>query len=126
MTTKRLRKLALWGVLCVIIALLLAVFLPIPPHGRFSTPNIGNTAHAYLEFSGGKVSTVVFGGDHGREGPELRDVVGEYRKEHGRWVMVMQDGSTGHLCATLLSLTLVSDKGEKDGPYYRYEIYSGR
>ena len=126
MNIKHIRKVTLWLALLVAVGSIVVVFLPVPPHGRFSTPTVGNTADAYFEFSDGKFSTVAFGGESGREGKEYRHLVGEYRKEPGRWVLVTDSGSTGQLRATLLSLTIVDDKGRRDGPFYRYEIYKGR
>ena len=126
MNIKRIRKVALWGALFVAFASIVMVFLPVPPHGRFSTPQVANTADAYFEFSDGKFTTVMFGGESGREGKEYRRLVGEYRKERGRWVLVTPSGTTVQLCATPLSLTIVEDDGRREGPFYRYEIYKGR
>lgn len=126
MNIKRIRKVSFWGAVVLTIASIVVPFLPVPPHGRFSTPLVGNTADAYLEFSDGKFSTVAFGGRSGRQGKEFRRLVGEYRKEHGRWVLVTDSGDTSQLFANLLSLTIVYDNGYREGPFYRYEIYKGR
>ena len=126
MKIKRIRRVALWSVAFLIAAMLIAVFLPVPPHGRFSTPKIANEADAYFAASGGKFTQVMFGGERGREGGEFRKFVGDYHKEHGRWVLVTDSGITAQLSATLLSLTIVYDKDHRDGPFYRYEIYTGR
>ncbi len=126
MKLQRIRKAALWIVSCVIVASIAAVFIPVSPSGRFSTPQVGNAADAYLEFSDGKAAQIVFGGERGREGPEYRRVFGDYGKERGHWVLVTDSGMTGQISATLLSLTITYDTGSKDGPFYRYEIYKGR
>jgi hypothetical protein len=124
--TKRIRIIALWSTLFVFVALIVAFFFPLPPHGRFSTPDVDNTADAYLELSDGKVTWVYFGGERNREGEEFRRVMGEYHKEHRGWVFVNTSGKTAQLSATLLSLTIVYDNGDRYGPCYRYEIYKGR
>lgn len=126
MNSHRIRKLMLWIALFIIVASIAIVFLPVPPRGRFSMPQMGNGADAYLEFSDGKATTVVFGGEHGREPPEFRHIFGDYYKERGHWILVTDSGMTGQLSATLLSLKITYDKGGRDGPYYRYEIYKGR
>ena len=126
MNIKRIRRIAFWSAVFLVVASLVAAFLPVPPHGRFSTPRVANTADAYFEAADGKLTLVVFDGEHGREGEEHRHSIGDYRKEHGRWVFVTQTGITGQLSATILSLTIVDDKGHRDGPFYRYEIYKGR
>jgi hypothetical protein len=100
--------------------------MPVPPHGRFSTPEVANMADAYFEASGGKFYSVIFDGERDREGREDRHFIGDYRKEHGRWVLVMPDGSTGELRATLLSLHIIDPRTRPTGPFYRYEIYKGR
>jgi len=69
---------ALWGAVFLVGASLAAVFLPIPPHGRFSTPQVGNEADAYFEASNGKLTQVVFDGVRGREGEEYRHFMGNY------------------------------------------------
>jgi hypothetical protein len=126
MNIKRIRRVALWASLFLVVVSLVAVFLPVPPHGRFSNPDIGNMAHAYFEASAGKFTQVVFGGEHGREGEEFRQFVGDYRKEGGRWILTTPDGSTGELRATLLSLHIIDPRTRPAGPFYRYEIYTGR
>jgi hypothetical protein len=126
MNTKRIRDAGLWCGLLAIVPSILAVIFPVPPHGRFSTPKVGNEADAYLEFSDGKATSVIFGGDHGREGEESRHVFGQYHRENGRWVLITDGGLTGRLSTTFLSITIVYDQGGKDGPFYRYEIYKGR
>ena len=126
MNIKRIRRVALWSAGFLLVASLAAVFLPIPPHGRFSTPAIGNSADAYYEASDGKFTQVVFGGERGREGEEFRKFIGDYHKEHGRWVLVTPDDSPGELRATLLSLRIIDPRTRPAGPFYRYEIYKGR
>ena len=125
MNIKRIRGVALWSAAFLLIASLAAVFLPVPPHGRFSTPAIGNSADAYYEASDGKFAQVVFDGVRGHEGEEHRSFIGDYHKEHGRWVIVTPDGSTGELRATLLSLRIIDPRTRPAGPFYRYEIYKG-
>lgn len=126
MSIKRICRIALGVALFLIVASLAAVFVPVPPHGRFSTPQIGNTADAYFEASAGKFTQVVFDGERAREGKEHRKFIGDYRKEGGRWVLVTPDGSTGELRATLLSLRIIDPRTRPAGPFYRYEIYTGR
>lgn len=123
---KRIRRIALWSALFIAVAVLATLFVPIPPHGRFSTPQIANLADAYFEAADGKLTQVVFDGESGRQGEELRHFVGTYRKERGRWVLVTRDGSTGQLCATLSSLQIIDERGQRAGPFFRYEIYKGR
>jgi len=126
MHIQRIRRVTLWGVLIIAVTSIVVAFLPVSPHGRFSTPQVANTADAYFEFSDGKFSTVKFGGESGREGAESRRMVGEYHKEQGRWILVTHGGSTGQLHATLLSLTIVDAEGRREGPFYRYEIFGCR
>ena len=126
MNIKRIRRIALGIALFLVVASLAAVFIPVPPHGRFSTPQIGNTADAYFEASAGKFTQVVFDGERAREGEEHRKVIGDYRKESGRWVLVTPDGGTGELRDTLLSLRIIDPRTRPAGPFYRYEIYKGR
>lgn len=126
MNIKRIRKIALWVALVLVVASLAVVLIPVPPHGRFSTPQIGNTADAYFEASAGKFTQVVFDGERAREGEEHRKFIGDYRKEGGRWVLVSPDGSAGELHATLLSLRIIDPRTRSAGRFYRYEIYTGR
>jgi hypothetical protein len=126
MNIKRIRRVAFWSVVVLLVATLVVVFLPVSPHGRFSTPSIGNAGDAYFEASEGQFSQVTFDGRRGREGRELRQFIGDYHKEHGRWVLNMPDGSTGELRATLLSLHIIDPRTRPAGPYYRYEINKGR
>jgi hypothetical protein len=126
MNTKHIRRLTLGVALFLVVASLFAVFVPVPPHGRFSTPQIANLADAYFEASTGKLTQVVFGGEHGRAGEEFRHFVGDYRKEGGRWILTTPNGSTGELRATLLLLRIIDPQTRSTGPFYRYEIYKGR
>ena len=126
MKVKRIRRIALAVALFLVVVSLAAVFVPIPPHGRFSTPQIGNIGDAYFEASAGKLTHVVFDGERDRKGEEHRKYIGDYRKENGRWVLVTPDGNTGELRATILSLRIIEPRTRPAGPFYRYEIYSGR
>jgi hypothetical protein len=80
---------------------------------------------AYFEASAGKFYSVMFDGERDREGREDRHFIGDYHKQHGRWVLVMPNGSTGELRATLLSLRIIDPRTRPAGPFYRYEIYKG-
>lgn len=109
----------------MVVALLAAAFVPIPPTGRFSTPQVGNEADAYFEASDGKLTLVVFDGARGREGVELRRPMGSYHKERGRWLLVTSD-CTNELRATVFSLRIIYDQGHSAERYYRYEIFGCR
>ena len=123
MNIKRIGRKVLWGAGFLVVASLAAAFVPVPPHGRFSTPQLGNLADAYFEASNGKLTQVVFGGERGREGNEFRHFIGDYRKEHGRWVLVTTNGSSGELRGTLFSLRIIDERTGPTGPFYRYEIH---
>lgn len=126
MNVKRIGRIALGAALFLVVASLAAVFVPVPPHGRFSTPQIGNIGDAYFEASAGKLTHVVFDGERDRKGEEHRKYIGDYRKESGRWVLVTPDGSTGELRATLSSLRIIDPRTRPAGPFYRYEICTDR
>ncbi len=126
MKIKRVRRVTLGVVLFLVVACLVAVFLPLPPHGRFSTPQIGSSADAYFEAADGKLTQVVFDGERAWSGEEHREFIGDYRKQGGRWILVTPDGATGELHATLLSLRIFDPRTHSSGPFYRYEIYKGR
>jgi hypothetical protein len=126
MKFRPIKRVAFWITVCLLAGSFAAVFLPVPPDGRFSTPAVANLADAYFEASGGKFYSVMFDGERGREGSEHRHFIGDYHKERGRWVLLMPDGSTGELRATLLSLRIIDPRTRPAGPFYRYEIYKGR
>jgi len=126
MKRKRLRQIVLGCVLVLLIAVATIPSITLPPHGRFSTPGVGNTADAYYEATNGKFYLVVFDGETGREGEEHRKFIGDYRKEDGRWILVTSNGHTGELRATLLSLTILQPPVRPAGPFYRYGIFTMR
>ncbi len=126
MNWKRFNRIIITGATLVIISAAGAFLVPLPPYGRFSTPGIGNQADAYFEAANGKFTQVVFGGESGREGPVFRYFIGNYRKEQGRWILVTPSGDTSQLRATLVSLRILGNDGREAGPFYRYEIYTGR
>jgi hypothetical protein len=102
------------GLLCA------AAVVPVSPVGRFDTPQVGNTADAYLEIRNGKVTQVVWTGESGRSGREVRHPCGNYRKENGTWVLVdPESGSRSELRATLFSLVLIDSDGGHSGPWRR-------
>src|SRR5215203_1009032 len=128
MNIERIRRFALWGIPLLIAITLVALFVPIPPHGRFSFPDIGSQGDAYWELADGKVTLVVFSGERAREGEETRQFISNYRKVDGRW-MAMATGASNRpteLRATLLTLRLIESDGSESGPFYRYQIYKGR
>lgn len=109
----------------MVVALLVATFLPIPPHGRFSTPQVGNEADAYFEAADGKLTQVVFDGVGGRDGAEHRRFLGNYHWEHGHWLLVTAD-ITNELRATIWSLRIIDAQAHAVDRYYRYELFGCR
>jgi hypothetical protein len=122
---QNIRRGALWSAVFLVVGLLAAAFLPIPPHGRFSTPQVGNEADAYFEAADGKLTLVVFGGVGGRDGEEHRRFLGNYHREHGRWLLVTPH-STNELRATLFTLRILDQKPGEVERFYRYEIFGCR
>ena len=72
------------------------------------------------------MTLVVFEGEKGREGDEVRDFIGGYQKERERWLLITPSGFTTQLRATLVSLEMVDTNGLREGTYYRYEFFKGR
>src|SRR6266496_2888832 len=108
MNRRRARRLLPWVSLALVVVICALIATGLPPHGRFRTPEIGSDADAYFELANGKFTLVVWTGEHGRSGKEERDVIGDYRKEHGRWILIdRRSGSTAQLHATLFSLEII-------------------
>jgi len=114
MKAKRARKIALWSVLVFAVLATLAAILPLPPHGRFATPLCCGD-DSYFEFKGGKYWQVVV-----EDGKEVRQFIGHYRKEHGRWIVDVGDGKPGQVRATLFSLEFIEPDGRRGGPFHRH------
>jgi hypothetical protein len=125
MLRKRIEHICWGAVVLLIFAAIAAYFVPLPPHGRFATPDIGNMADAYFELYDGKVTWVVWSGERGRQGEELRRFIGDYQKQGGRW-LVNASGQTTELRATLYSLEIIESNGARAGPFYRYPFHTGR
>ena len=126
MNTKRIRRIALCVAIAFAVVAFAAVFVPVPPHGRFTMTGIGNNGDAYFKASEGKFTSVVWDGERNQDGVEHRRFIGDYRKEHGHGILVTPDGSAAELRATLLSLRILDPRTPPAGPFYRYEIYKGR
>ena len=120
MKSKRTRRIALWSVIALAALLSVAALVPIPPHGRFATPQIGCLADSYFEFKGGKYWHVMFSGERDRQGEQERQFIGDYRKDNGRWVVDAGDGKPVEVRATLLSLEFLEADGRRGGPFHRY------
>ena len=128
MNIKRIRRIAIGVALLLVLIAVVVVFMPIPPHGRFSFPDIGSEGDAYWELADGKIDLVVLEeyGKKANETRQYRDYLCEYRKIGGHWVTTDGSDKFSELRATLLSLTIVESNGSQQGPFYRYEIYKGR
>jgi hypothetical protein len=120
MSRRSAKRLLPW-VIIVCTGLVCAAFVvEVSPVGQFDLPQVGNTADAYLEIRGGKVTRVVWDGESGRSGLEHRCTLGDYRKENGRWVLVdSESGRRSELRTTLFSLVLIEPDGRKEGPFRR-------
>jgi hypothetical protein len=121
MNVERIRRVALWGIPLLVAIALVVLFVPIPPHGRFTFPGIATSGDAYWELANGKVTLVVFTGE------ETRQFIADYKKVDGRWVATnWVNHRPTELRATLLTLRIIESDGSESGPFYRYEIYKGR
>jgi hypothetical protein len=114
MRTKRALKIILWATLALSVLAIVAAFLPLPPHGRFATPNLCCGDDSYFEFKGGKYWQVVI-----ENGKEQRQFIGLYHKENGRWLVDAGDGKPSQICATLFSLEFIGRDG-RGYPFHRH------
>ncbi len=63
---------------------------------------------------------MVWTGESGRSGEEQRDLIGDYRKEQGSWILIdRRSGQTSQLHATLFSLEIIDANGARSGPWRR-------
>src|SRR5437773_8388577 len=120
MQRKQKRRLLLGLAGLVILGICAAFLFPLAPHGRFRAPEIGSDADAYFELADGKFSLVVWTGESGRSGEEERDLIGDYRKEQGRWILIdRRSGHISQLHTTPFSLEIIETNGARSGHWSR-------
>jgi hypothetical protein len=118
--TAQKRNKLIWTLVIMALFVCAAIWVPLPPHGRFTTPGIGSLGDAYFEFKDGHYAQIVFDGGGGRDGKECREPIGVYYKKDGRWFVVAGDNQSAEVRTTIFYLKFIMEDGHTFGPLYRY------